>query len=533
MVVPKRCGLTAFLLGGLLLLSACLEPARPIVPKIPENRLPHKVAILPFANHSHNKTAGPVLRRMFHNFFSSLNYIDMEQYLIDNQLKQAGLYDDIVRGKTIPAARIGRVLGVDALVFGEVTTFGKLYAVLYSEVRAGLKARMVDCGSGKIIWHCEHTARISEGGISLNPLGLASTATRTLLNLRQVASLRVAADLCREMVATIPNPSGIEPPGPQIRALVHNGAHRLLTPGQKLKVVMVGAKGMKASWEIYPGIRELEMTEKKPGIYVGAYTVGPRDRILSGQISGYLTDPGKGRSQWLDTIGAVTLGEPTRLPAKVSGQLRLTRKSSPYLISDALVVGRKDSLLMEPGTELWVQGLGIVVKGQFTVNGTPADRVSIRERAGKRWKGIILDSATGQVKINGLDLSGARHGLTARNTTLTLDNCRFSDNIWALVLDSCRVTISSSTIRQSEKAGISLRRTKLTMKDSDIVENALYGILIEDSQAEIHHCNILNNGQWNLKIAGKMSRVDARHNHWGTKILDHKAMKISGPATTD
>jgi hypothetical protein len=42
------------------------------------SQLPHKVAILPFANHTSNPVAATVVRKMFYNFFSSLNYLDLE-----------------------------------------------------------------------------------------------------------------------------------------------------------------------------------------------------------------------------------------------------------------------------------------------------------------------------------------------------------------------------------------------------------------------------------------------------------------------
>ena len=58
---------------------------------VEEEQLPYKVAILPFANKTANPEAGKIVRKMFYNFFGSLNYLDMEPSLIDAKLtKQLG-----------------------------------------------------------------------------------------------------------------------------------------------------------------------------------------------------------------------------------------------------------------------------------------------------------------------------------------------------------------------------------------------------------------------------------------------------------
>ncbi len=58
-------------------------------PEISEDiALPHKVAILPFGNHTSNPEAALIVRKMFYNFFSSLNYLDLEPSFVDEKLKK-------------------------------------------------------------------------------------------------------------------------------------------------------------------------------------------------------------------------------------------------------------------------------------------------------------------------------------------------------------------------------------------------------------------------------------------------------------
>jgi hypothetical protein len=61
-----------------------------------EEQLPHKVAVIPFVNQTSNPDASSIVRKMFYNFFSSLNYIDLEPFVIDDNLKRNGLYQSIV-----------------------------------------------------------------------------------------------------------------------------------------------------------------------------------------------------------------------------------------------------------------------------------------------------------------------------------------------------------------------------------------------------------------------------------------------------
>ena len=76
---------------------------------------------------------------MFYNFFSSLNYIDLELAVIDDTLKRVDLYQKIVTAKEVSPQEIGQLLGVDAIIFAEVLSFGKIYALIYTDNQAGLK----------------------------------------------------------------------------------------------------------------------------------------------------------------------------------------------------------------------------------------------------------------------------------------------------------------------------------------------------------------------------------------------------------
>ncbi|MGD9417164.1 MAG: DUF799 family lipoprotein, partial [Desulfobacterales bacterium] len=365
----------AVVINSCALKSMLMSDPEPAV--LEKDRLPHKVAILPFVNQTSNPEAGGIVRKMFYNFFSSLNYLDLEPFVIDDNLKRNELYQAIVSGEAVSAARLGQLLGVDAVIFGEVTSLGKTYALVYSDNSAGLKAKMVGCDSERVIWELEHNIRIQDGDVPLSLTGLAATIVKTAITHQKASHLQAAAELCMQMVATIPNREGVSEPPPRIIALVHNAAGKLMRPGDLLKIALIGGKGQEASWSIPPLVKNLPLKEKEPGVYIGAYRIRSKDRLPHGRIVGYLRSNSGTGSQWVDTLGPVKIGEPTVLPPKITKNTVLTAAKSPYLVEDALVVLPGAKLTVQPGTVIWFLDLGMIVKGELQINGTEAEPVRL------------------------------------------------------------------------------------------------------------------------------------------------------------
>ncbi len=504
-----------------------LEPP-PAPTVLEEEKLPYKVAILPFANKTSNPEAGKIVRKMFYNFFSSLNYRDLEPFVIDENLKANHLYADVTGGKKVSPQKLGQLLGVDAVIYGEVISLGKIYAVVYSDNQAGLKARMVRCSNAKPVWELEHTIHIEEGDIPLSPIGLAATVFKTALSHKQASHMKAASELCMQMIATIPNPPGVSEPPPKIQALVHNCAGKLLQPGDTIKVAIIGDKNQVASWSIPPLIQNLPMKEKKPGIYIGAYRIKARDRLAHGRMVGILRSKKGVGSQWMDTLGPLRIGKPTVLPPVIANDYVLTIEKSPYLVTGALVVKPGVKLTMNAGTVIWFRSLGLIIKGQLEILGTRDDPVRLSSLgAASSWKGIFLDRSRDENKINYCTISNAEFGFRASKSKVSIQNSQFQDNVWGIVMEESHAEISGSLIRTSAKSGIAARKTQILVRDSVITENTTGGILLESSKARIEQNNILNNGGWEIKVLDKTGSVKAAKNWWGNE--DPAQKEIIGP----
>jgi len=490
-----------------------LGPPEPTV--LEEQQLPHKVAIIPFVNKTSNPEASSIVRKMFYNFFSSLNYLDLEPFVIDDALKRNNLYQSIVAGEMVSAAQLGQLLGVDAVIFGEVLNLGKTYALVYADNAAALKAKMIRCGTGQVIWELEHSVRLQEGEVPLSLTGLAAAIVKTAISHQQASHLQAAAELCMQMIVTIPNPEAVTEPPPKIQALVHNGSGKLLRPGDRIKVALIGEKDQIATWSIPPLIENLPLKEKEPGIYIGSYRIRPKDRLPHGRIIGYLRSSKGPGSQWVDTLGPLKIGAPTVLPAVISKDTILNAQKSPYLVKDALVVLPGARLTVMPGTVIWFLKLGLVVKGELKIIGTEAEPVHFASLGASHWKGVFLDQTHSANTIQHAQISNAEFGLRAADSTVSLEYCIFQNNVWGIVLDEGSAEISKSLIRTSDKTGIAARKAKLSVKNSVITENGSGGFILENSKVLIKKNNILNNANWAVKLIDAKGKVQAAHNWWG------------------
>ncbi len=477
--------------------------------------LPVRVAVLPFVNKTADPEAGTVVRKMFYNFFSSLNYRDVEPGLVDDDLRKRGLYDSILAGEPADTAKLGQFLGVDAVIFGEVTEFGKTYAVIYAETEAAMKAKMVSCKTGKTIWELEHTATIGQGDVPLSLTGLAATLVRSAINYNQAKKVNAASKLSMQMIETIPNPERISDPPPRIELLVHNASDRLVRPGQSLRVVLVGEPGNEASWEIPPVISRRPLSEKEPGTYIGSYEVQPQDKLVYGRVAGYLKSSKGLESRWTDVLGSVSLGEPTVLPEVVSKDYVLEAAKSPYFGSNALIVRPGATLTIEPGVVVWFRKLGMAIQGRIVAQGAQDAPIRISGLGESEWKGVLMDKSTNQNLFSYCEISKAEYGLRTAKSNFVLDHCLFQDNGWGVVLDGGQADIKSSLVRTSEKAGVSARNAKLSVTQSVVSQNQAGGILLKNTDAIIQNNNIYNNGDYDLKVLEAGKKVSAINNWWG------------------
>ena len=272
-----------------------------------EKNKPNTVAVLPFFNQAKSQQGSDEVRRGFYNHFSSLPYKSMKLYSVDNVLRKTGLTDAEAVYKMSPM-ELGKILGVDAVIYGSISDFDKLFAVVYSSVSVGAEIKMYDTKTGNFLWSGKHVTRIQEGGISTNPIGLIATVIATAMNVRDIQLLRACDDLFRDMVKTIPVPAIAEALRPPvITLLTQDTKNQPKKAGDEIKVIIQGAPKMQAYFNIGEFKKNIDMQEVEPGGYLGVYKVIPGDNITNAMITGYLRDEAGNTAEWVDAVGTVTL----------------------------------------------------------------------------------------------------------------------------------------------------------------------------------------------------------------------------------
>ncbi|MBN2255485.1 MAG: DUF799 family lipoprotein [Deltaproteobacteria bacterium] len=283
-----------------------------------EKHKPVSIAVIPFTDESRSQKGTETVRKYFYNHFSSLPFKDMELHRVDYLLRKAGLTDPEVIRKTKPQ-ELGKILNVDAVVYGSISNFDKIFAVIYSQVAVGATIEMYDTKTGNFLWSGSHTSRIQEGGISTTPIGIIATVIATSMNVRDIQLLRACDDLFRDMVKTIPVPTIAETAQPPvIEIMTQDTKGQPKKAGDEIRVVMRGTKNMRAYFDIGTYKKGIDMKEIEDGGYLGVYRVVPGDNISDAVITGYLVNDSGATAQWVDAVGTVTIDTtPPEKPANL------------------------------------------------------------------------------------------------------------------------------------------------------------------------------------------------------------------------
>jgi len=351
-----------------------------------EKHMPRTVAILPFIDESKSQKGAEAVRRGFYNHLSSLPYKDMELFRIDHLLRKAGLIDPVDVHKT-PPEKLKEILNVDAVVFGTISNFDKLFAGIYSQVSVGADIKMYDT-QGHFLWSGQHVAHIHEGGISTTPVGIVASIIAAAMNVRDIQLLRACDDLFRDMVKTIPTMKYAEAlKKPRIEMLAQDSKGKPKKAGDIIRVALKGDPGLQAWFDMGGFKKGIDMEEVEPGGYVGSYRVVPGDNIKDVVVTGYLSDDAGNTTSRVDAIRTVTLDT---IP--------------PDAPKNVIAMGRDNTVLLswDKNAEDDLSGY-VVYKSDTPLSGF--NKIGQTEFAGFEDKNAV-NLKPGYYKISALDLAG-------------------------------------------------------------------------------------------------------------------------------
>ena len=172
------------------------------------------IAVLPVLNETASLRAPEVVRPILLNKLSvkgyetpALSFIDGR--LLGKEIREAGQIH------TLTPHELGKLLGVDALLYATVTEFSTTYLLAYASMTVGARFEIKDAKTGEKVWGSEHQVKESK-------LGLDSKSVSDTL---QFAAGQSYTPYCQQVVdasfATLPN-------GPRASAPASGGC---LMPG--------------------------------------------------------------------------------------------------------------------------------------------------------------------------------------------------------------------------------------------------------------------------------------------------------------
>lgn len=189
---------------------------------------PATLLVLPPINDSPEVKATPGTWASTTLPLAEAGYYVLPVTLVDETLRQNGV-TTAEDAHSIPAPKLREVFGADAAVYIRIKQYGTKYAVVVSDTRVELEARIVDLRTGVSLW--EGTAAASSSESQNSQGGLAALLIQALVN--QVVGTAIDAGYTYAGVAStrllgaprfngvLPGPRsplyGQPPPGPGAR----------------------------------------------------------------------------------------------------------------------------------------------------------------------------------------------------------------------------------------------------------------------------------------------------------------------------
>lgn len=173
---------------------------------------PRSMAVLPFVNLTDAEGIEDTVRIDFYRHLSTLPYRDIELSTVDMRLQQFGIPDQTALAD-VSVRKLGRILGCDAVIFGSVFEFQRVFIGIYSTLSVGAAIHVWDTRTGRKIWSDRYTARDHEGGVPLSLLDIPMITLRSGWNLRDATKITAVDELARELTAGLPAPrsGGVNP----------------------------------------------------------------------------------------------------------------------------------------------------------------------------------------------------------------------------------------------------------------------------------------------------------------------------------
>ena len=143
------------------------------------------------------------LRRSIVGYLSQREFTIVNPIAVDAVLRERGI-DNMQKLRAADPIALGRLLGADALIYGQVDSYQGYYLMLMSSYEVGVTMWMVSTRNGEELMRASGTRYSVDLQPALSPQDFAINSVMTLLEFRDVTLARAEEEVSRELVLRIP-----------------------------------------------------------------------------------------------------------------------------------------------------------------------------------------------------------------------------------------------------------------------------------------------------------------------------------------
>jgi hypothetical protein len=143
------------------------------------------------------------MRRAVNGYLASREFVEANLIQVDTVLQDQGI-DTKEKLDAISPQTLGRWLGVDAVIYGDVVHYEAYYAFLVSAWQVGVDVRMVSTHSGEELFSAKGSRYSVDLRPAFDPMDIAINSGLSLLELRDVTLARAEEEDAREIALRIP-----------------------------------------------------------------------------------------------------------------------------------------------------------------------------------------------------------------------------------------------------------------------------------------------------------------------------------------
>ena len=194
-----------------------------------QERPPRQIAVLPFVDHGNGEykldkislsfrnnaedldrmawTHANRMRRTVNGEIGEREFEMVPSVAVDAVLADRGI-NDWNKLMSMPPQKLGRWLGADAVLYGEILDYEAYWAGLVSAWRVSARIRMVSTADGHEIFTAESHRYSVDLAPALDPIDIGINSILTLIDLRDIRLARAECEVGRELIMRLPTAQG-------------------------------------------------------------------------------------------------------------------------------------------------------------------------------------------------------------------------------------------------------------------------------------------------------------------------------------